>query len=112
MVSLALLFIPSTRPLEICFFGLEIVEQQLAVSAQHPSDFLHGLDAGSHGLTAPLVEELAGPGWRIVFPELLKGFLQKVGTDGFEIVAEKIAQPGWRSIMARITSIPCSGRLR
>src|SRR5437764_3358173 len=61
--------------------------------SQRTGDLLHGFDAGSHGLTAPLVEELAGPGWRIVFPELLKGFLQKVGTDGFEIVAEKIAQP-------------------
>jgi hypothetical protein len=29
-------------------------------------------------LAAPLVEELAGPNGRIVFPQLLKGFLQKV----------------------------------
>ena len=28
-----------------------------------------------------LVEELAGPGGRTIFPELLKGFLQKVGAD-------------------------------
>ena len=39
-----------------------------------------------------LVEKLAGPGGRIVFPELLKGFLQKVGTDSLEVVAEEVAQ--------------------
>jgi hypothetical protein len=27
-----------------------------------------------------------------MFPELLKGFLEKVGTDGLEVVAEEIAQ--------------------
>ena len=37
--------------------------------------------------------KFAGPGWRIVFPELLKGFLQKVGTDSLEVVAQEIAQP-------------------
>jgi len=39
------------------------------------------------------VEELSGPRRRTIFPELLKGFLQKVGADGFEIVAKEIAQP-------------------
>src|SRR5439155_6537003 len=34
----------------------------------------------------------AGPSGRIVFPQLLKGFLEKVGTDGLEVVAEQIAQ--------------------
>lgn len=29
---------------------------------------------------------------RTVFPELLKGFFQKVGTDSLEVVAKKIAQ--------------------
>src|SRR6266536_2146717 len=38
-------------------FGLEIVEQQWAVSAQHAGDFLHRLDAGTHGLTAPEIQE-------------------------------------------------------
>src|SRR5262249_47599306 len=46
-----------------------------------------------HGLAAPLVEELCGPGGRTIFPELLKSFLQKVGADGLEIVAKEIAQP-------------------
>jgi|HubBroStandDraft_2_1064218.scaffolds.fasta_scaffold03183_9 hypothetical protein len=60
---------------------------------QRTGDLLHGFDAGSHGLAAPLVEELSGPGRRTIFPELLKGFLQKVGADGLEIVAKEVAQP-------------------
>ena len=32
-------------------------------------------------------------GRRSIFPELLKGFLQKVGVDGLEIVTKEIAQP-------------------
>src|SRR6266478_9117987 len=60
--------------------------------AQRTGDLLHGFDSGSHGLAAPLVEELASPGGRTIFPELLKGFLEKVGTDSLEVVAEQIAQ--------------------
>jgi hypothetical protein len=44
-------------------------------------------------LTTPFVEELSGPGSGVVFPELLKGFLKKVGPDSFEVVAEQIAKP-------------------
>ena len=42
---------------------------------------------------APLVEELSGPGRRSILPELLKGFLQKLGADRLEIVAKESAQP-------------------
>jgi hypothetical protein len=45
MVTLALLFKPSTTPLENPFSSLEIVKQQRPVSAQGAGDFLHGLDA-------------------------------------------------------------------
>ena len=61
--------------------------------AKRTGYLLHWFDTGAHGLAAPLVEELAGPGGRTVFPELLKGFLKKVGTDGLEVVAQEIAQP-------------------
>src|SRR6516162_11935256 len=61
--------------------------------AQGAGDLLHGLDAAAHGLAAPFVEELACPGGRVVVPELLKSFLEKVSPDGFEVVAEEIAQP-------------------
>ena len=72
--------------------GLEIVEQQLAVSAQGSGDFLHRLDAGSQGLLAPKIQEHAGPGGRVVFPELLKIFFEEIGTDGLKVVAEQIPQ--------------------
>jgi hypothetical protein len=39
-----------------------------------------------------LVQELAGPGGRVVVPELLEGFLKKVGADGLEVVTEQIAE--------------------
>jgi hypothetical protein len=55
-------------------------------------DFLHRLDAGAHGLPAPFIEELASPGGRVVIPELLEGFLEKVSPDGLQVVAEKAAQ--------------------
>src|SRR5262245_45719480 len=70
----------------------EIVEDEFPVLAERPGDLLHRLDPGAHGLAAPLVEELAGPGGRVVIPKLLKSFLEKVGPDGFQVVAEEIAQ--------------------
>jgi hypothetical protein len=62
------------------------------VLAQGSGDLLHGLDAGTHGLLTPLVQELACPGGRAVIPELLECFLEKVGPDGLQVVAEEIAQ--------------------
>jgi hypothetical protein len=37
---------------------------------------------------APIVEELAAPGGRLVIPELLKNFLEKVCADGFQVIAK------------------------
>ena len=68
MVTLALLFSPSTTPLENCFLGLEVVEQQRAVSAQRAGDLLHRLDAGAHGLIAPEVQEHCRPRWASCIP--------------------------------------------
>src|SRR6516164_435292 len=70
----------------------EVVQDEVAVIAEGAGDLLHGFDAGPHSLTTPLIEELAGPGRRDVFPELLKSFLEKVCPDGFEVVAKQIAQ--------------------
>ena len=70
----------------------EIIEDEFPVLTQGASNLLHGLDAGAHGLSAPLVEELASPRGRVVIPKLLKGFLEKVRPNGFQIVAEEIAQ--------------------
>src|SRR5215470_5623536 len=65
----------------------EVVEDQLAVLPEGAGDLLHGLDAGAHGLAAPLVEELAGPDRRVVVPKLLEGFLEKVSPDGLQVIA-------------------------
>ena len=42
-----------------------MVENELAVRAEHAGDLLHRFDPGAHGLSAPFVEELSGPGWRL-----------------------------------------------
>jgi hypothetical protein len=55
---------------------------------------LHGLDAGTHGLAAPLVEKSAGPGGRVVRPELLEGLLAKVSPDGLQVIPKQVAQAG------------------
>ena len=39
----------------------EIVQDEFAMIAERAGDLLHWFDAGSHGLAAPLFEELAGP---------------------------------------------------
>ena len=43
-------------------------------------------------MLAPEIQEHAGPGGRVVFPELLKIFFAEIGTDGPEVVAEQIWQ--------------------
>src|SRR6202049_5260582 len=61
------------------FSGAEIIEDEVAVAAQSLGDLLRRLDARAHDLFAPIVEEFGGPGRRVVFPELLKVFLEQVG---------------------------------
>src|SRR6267142_1916307 len=70
----------------------KVIEDEFAVLAQRPCDFLHRLDAGTHGLATPLIEELAGPGWGVVFPQPLEVFLEKIGADGFQVEAEQVTE--------------------
>jgi hypothetical protein len=44
-------------------------------------------------LGGTLVEELTGPGRRVVIPELLEGFLEKVSANGLEVVTKQITEP-------------------
>src|SRR5260370_30995788 len=60
--------------------------------AKRAGDLLHGLDAGTHRLAAPLVEKFAGPGGRAVLPELLEGLLEKVSPDGLQVIPKQVAQ--------------------
>src|SRR6266568_6222253 len=72
--------------------GSEVIEDEFAMLAQRPCDFLHRLDAGTPGLAAPFIEELAGPGGGIVFPQPLEVLLEKIGSDGFQVKAEQVAE--------------------
>src|SRR6476620_9689564 len=67
------------------FLSSEVVEDQLAMLTQRACDLLHRLDAGTQSLAAPFIEELAGPGGRVVIPELLEGFFEQVSADGFQV---------------------------
>jgi len=53
-------------------FGSEVVEQQLPVRAHGAGKLLHRIDARAHRSLAPGIEELFGPGRRVVFPEQLE----------------------------------------
>ena len=56
----------------------------------HAGDLLHGLDARTQCGCAPSVQELAGPSRRGVLPELLEVFLQQIGADTFEVIAQQL----------------------
>jgi hypothetical protein len=71
--------------------GLEVIENEVPVHAQHLGDLLHRLDAGAHGLPAPFIEELAGPGRRVIVPELVKVLFEEVCADGLEVVVQQIS---------------------
>ena len=58
-------------------FGVEPIQKQLAVIAEHSGDLLERLDPPSHDLTAPIVEELTGPDWRVVRPQDVKLFTKQ-----------------------------------
>lgn len=75
------------------FLSSKVIENEFAVFAQRTGDLFHGLDAGPHDLAAPMVEELPGPPRGVVIPELLKGFLEKVGANGLQVITEQIAKP-------------------
>jgi len=44
-------------------------------------------------LAAPLVEELASPDGRVVIPELLEGFLEKISANSLQVVTKQITEP-------------------
>jgi hypothetical protein len=62
------------------------------VLPQRPGSILHGSMWERIVCRAPLIEELRGPGRRVVIPELVKGFLEKVSADGPQVIAEQVAQ--------------------
>ena len=74
------------------FVSAKVVEDKFAMLAERASDLFHRVDAGAHGLAAPFVEELARPGRRVIVPKLLKGLLEKISANGFEVVAKQIAE--------------------
>jgi hypothetical protein len=59
-------------------------------------ELLHRFDAGTLDLTAPLIEELSGPGRGVVIPELLRSFIEAVH---FEKIALLFGWCGFREAL-------------
>src|ERR1039457_4460712 len=72
---------------------LEIVQQQLTMLPERPSELLHWLDTAAHDLVAPEVEELSGPWRRVLSPELFGVLPQQGGANRLQVVAEQVAKP-------------------
>ena len=61
--------------------------------AKGAGDLLHRLDPDAHRLATPEVEKLAGPGRGVVLPRLLEVFLEQIGADSLQVIAEQVAKP-------------------
>ena len=60
--------------------------------AQCLSHLLHWFDLGAHGPSAPCIKKFASIVGADILPELLEVFLQKVGSDGTQIVLHQFGQ--------------------
>ena len=69
----------------------ETIEDEVTMLTEGAGDFRHRRDAGAHGPPARFIKEPASPSGRVVIPELLEGFLEKVSPDGLQVVAEQVA---------------------
>ncbi len=75
-------------------FGPKPIQQQWPMVPQHTSNLLHGFNLRAHCFRAPFIQKLSGPIRRFVRPEELKLFFQKIASDRFQIVLQKICQLG------------------
>jgi len=73
-------------------FGPKPVQQQGAMTSQHPGYLFHWINLRTHCLGTPFVQELSGPIGRGVFPEELKLFFQEVTPDRLQIVMQQFRQ--------------------
>ena len=59
---------------------------------QCPHKRLHGVEPGTHGAGAPLVEKPSCPPGRCVVPEVVERLLQKIGANGAEVVLQDVGK--------------------
>src|SRR5271157_4440404 len=59
---------------------------------QHASYLLHRLYARAHGLSAPAIQKLTCPARVNIIPESLEVFLEKVTSNGFQVVSHQVRQ--------------------
>jgi len=63
-------------------FGLEPIEDEFLVGAEHAGDLAHGLEAAAKGTLAPDIQEGGRPSEGTVAPEVLEGFLEHPRSGG------------------------------
>ena len=64
------------------------------MGSQGTDEFFHRVEAAAHCAGAPFFEIPSGPTGAGVLPEGIEGFLEKVGSDGFEIELEDVGEFG------------------
>lgn len=64
------------------------------MGSQGADEFFHRFETAAHGPGAPFFQIPSGPTGSGVLPKGIKGFLEKVGSDGFEIDLEDVGELG------------------
>jgi len=72
--------------------GFEPVHQERLMRPQHPRHLLHRLQAAAQGAGRPDVQKGAGPGQRVVAPEVLEGFLEHPGPASSQLALEQAVE--------------------
>ena len=65
------------------------------MSPEGSDELFHGIEPAAHGAGAPFLEEPAGPVGTFIMPERIEGFLEQIGSDGLEVVSEKLLELGF-----------------
>ena len=73
-------------------FSSKPIEQQRAVTPEHPCNPFHRFDFRTHSFFAPVVQKSPRPIGRFVRPEKLKLFFQEVASNCFEITLDKLGE--------------------
>src|SRR4030095_11855433 len=72
--------------------GPKPIKDELAVRPQGTGDFLQRLETGAHYLLGRALEGETGPIRRQVVPEQLELFLEQIGADAAQVVAQQLGQ--------------------
>ncbi|MDD2710991.1 MAG: hypothetical protein PHV34_23690 [Verrucomicrobiae bacterium] len=72
--------------------NLKPIPEERFMCAQHSSHLAHGFDSGLEGLAGPQIQEILGPGFGTIMPEIGEVFLEDVSADRAQIMAQELTQ--------------------